>query len=401
MTSPVACIGGQRHNGVRVKLSLYYVLSVPYVAGLAAFGGPDLGGFRLTGWVFAIMLAAAPVIFIFDPRPIRSPIQFWIPWTLIVVVSLAWSSDIDLKAVQDVCQIITPFVIAPVASLAVSNPAELRALLRSFQHCLVILLVALTVNLAFGVTVVARPMAMTAAMVGCVFLAQIRERRLYAILGWSGCLLVSASTGSRMATFVILLEWLILPGYRRFPTRVLAAGAMAILAAALFYTPLYQHRFFLEDQGTLGDVAEGDFFDSGRFEAWEALWPHVADHPFLGSGANSSAHIVRSVWENVSHPHNDYLRILLDQGAVGLSFFLFGVVGQIASLWSRSRYRRGEFAGVRSAASMGILVMLVLATTDNPIVYGVWFMHPLFVLVGTSYSRAAATRGRTNRLRQE
>ena len=50
-----------------MRLSLFYVLSVPYVAGLACFGGPAIGAYRLTGWVFVVMLALAPLVFAFDP----------------------------------------------------------------------------------------------------------------------------------------------------------------------------------------------------------------------------------------------------------------------------------------------------------------------------------------------
>ena len=44
-----------------MRLGYYYVLSVPYAAGFACFGGPFVGGFRITGWVFVVMLAAAGI----------------------------------------------------------------------------------------------------------------------------------------------------------------------------------------------------------------------------------------------------------------------------------------------------------------------------------------------------
>lgn len=191
-----------------------------------------------------------------------------------------------------------------------------------------------------------------------------------------------------MATFAVLLEWLVLPIYRRQMTRVLVAGVIAAVAIGLFYTPMFQERFFLEDSGTLGDVYKGDFFSSGRFEVWPELWKQVARRPVLGAGAHASAEIVNRVWDGMYHPHNDYLRILLDQGAVGLSFFLVGVVGQLMSLWNWGFTGSDQRSVVRSAAFMGILVFLLTAATDNPITYGVWFMHPLFVLIGASYSVA-------------
>ena len=37
---------------------------------------------------------------------------------------------------------------------------------------------------------------------------------------------------------------------------------------------------------------------------------------------------------------------------------------------------------------MGFVVLLVIAFTDNPITYGVWYMHPLFAVLGGAYGAA-------------
>lgn len=382
-----------------MRLGFYYVLSVPYVAGFACFSGPMVGGFRLTGWVFAVMLATAPLVFVLDRTPSRFPLWVWVPWLLIVILSLTWADHLNLDSLQDVCTIITPFVISPIASKSLKTPNDLKILLKSFDHCLSILLAGLILHLASGVGIVARPMAVTAAIVGCVYLSQVRERSLGAVLGWSMCLLIAALTGSRMCSFVILLEWLIIPRYRRQTARLLVACAVSALAVGLFYTPWFQDRFFLGEQGTLGDVSRGEFFSSGRFEAWPELWEEVGRRPLLGAGAHASAGIVNRVWEDMSHPHNDYLRILLDQGSVGLSLFLMGVLGQLVSLRSQRITGSNEATVVQSAACMGILVLLVTATTDNPIVYGVWFMHPLFVLIGACYGSNEVSSKAKNRNR--
>ena len=149
---------------------------------------------------------------------------------------------------------------------------------------------------------------------------------------------------------------------------------------------MFQERFFDEGQGTLTDVSRGEISGTGRFEVWAELWPQVARRPLLGAGANGSAKIVKQAWNGIDLVHNDYLRILLEQGVVGLSFFLFGVVGQLVSLWNRRSSTSGQKAVVRSAAYIGLLVFLMMALTDNPIIYGVWFLHPLFVLIGATYS---------------
>lgn len=368
-------------------IAYYYILSVPYVAGLASFGGPYIGGFRLTGWVFVVMLALAPLAYLIDKSPNRFPIGIWLPWILIVVLSLLWADGFTIYHLQDVCQILTPFFIAPIASKAIRSAEDLDRLLRSFFHCLIILIVALTLSVVFSIEVLPRSMAMTAAIVGCVIISQYRERRLMSILGWCGCILVTGLTGSRMATVALLLAVLVLPIYRRSSTRMVIGSIVAIVALGLFYSPVFQDRFFGADsRGTLADLATGEFSSAGRFEAWPEFLDEIKRRPLLGGGARSSAIIVGEVWENIGKPHNDYLRILLEQGFVGLACFLFGVICQLYSLWKRGFTGCDPGVVFRSAAFTGIIVFLLMAVTDNPIIYGVWFMHPLFVIIGVSYS---------------
>ena len=209
-------------------------MTVPYVAGFACFGGPYIGGFRLTGWVFVVMLAVAPLIFFLDRTPSRFPLWIWIPWMTIVIASLTWVDELSLRSLQDVCQILTPFVIATIAAKSFKTTEELNALVKSFNYCLLILLAGLTLHLTANVMVLARPMAMTAAIAGCVFVSQIRERRFVAVVGWGGCLAIAALTGSRMATFALLVEWIFLPRYRRQTTRAVAAGLITVASCCAF-----------------------------------------------------------------------------------------------------------------------------------------------------------------------
>ena len=114
--------------GTRLRLDYYYVLSVPYVAGFSCFSGLAVGGFRLTGWVFVIMLAAAPFVYWMDRSTSRFPLWIWLPWIVIVIGSLSWADTYDLHTFQDVLQAITPFVIAPIASKAFKSIKDIEAL---------------------------------------------------------------------------------------------------------------------------------------------------------------------------------------------------------------------------------------------------------------------------------
>lgn len=368
-----------------MRLGFLYVLSVPYLAGLGCFGGPMIGGYRLTGWVFAVMLATAPLVYVFDPTPTRFPIRFWIPWVTIVVLSLTWVEEIGRWQLQDACQIVTPFVIAPIASKAIKTDQHIAKLLRGFDHCLLILLAATAFHFLTSVTVLVRPMALTAALVGCVFVAQVRNRPAVAVVGWLGCLLVAGLTGGRIATVALLMEWVLLPGFGWFGQRFVIGSLILIIAIALFYTPIFQERFFGEDGGTLAQVKSGDFSSSGRFTAWPVLFEEVKRRPWLGAGVSSSGIFVKAVWGQANKPHNDYLRILLEQGIIGLLCLIYGVTCQLVSLRMNLTNRHDERDVIRKAAYLGFFVFLIISFTDNPIVYGVWVMHPLLTIAGASY----------------
>jgi hypothetical protein len=373
-----------------VRLGLLYVLSVPYVAGFACFGGPTIGGYRATGWVFVVMLVIAPLVYIFERSPGRFPLRYWIPWVAMVIVSLSWVEHVGRWQVQDMFQIVTPFVIAPIASKAIRGEREVAALLRGFSHCLLILLAATGLFFLAGANVLVRPMSLTAALIGSVFVAQIRNRPAWAIACWSGCLFITAVTGGRIATLALLLQWCVLPGARRLWPRVVAFVSIVILAIGLFYTPVFQQRFFGDYGGSLSDLRRGDFSTSGRGEAWPELIREVKRRPLLGAGVGMAGKFTHQIWEEETKPHNDYLRILLEQGILGLLCFLAGAAIQIMSLWRGLVAGRDGRSILRVSAILGFFTLLVVAYTDNPIVYGVWFMHPLMVLAGASYPSGAA-----------
>jgi O-antigen ligase len=359
---------------------------------LACFGGPVIGGFRLTGWVFVVMLAAAPFVFVLDRTPAKFPILLWLPWMTVVLLSLTWVEEIGRWQLQDAFQIVTPFFIAPIASKAIKNEKHAAALLRGYTHCLLILLAATAMHLFTPTLVLVRPMALTVALVGCVFVAQVRRRPAFAIAGWLVCLLITGITGARIATFALLMEWVLLPGFQGLRKRFAMGALVLVLAAALFYSPVFQERFFGESRGEISDVIDGNFNSTGRFESWPALFEEFTKRPWIGAGIGSSGSFVEEVWQYSNKVHNDYLRILLEQGVLGLGCFLAGVGFQLLSLRSGLIHGQDGRDEIRSAAILGFFVFLIVAFTDNPVVYGVWFMHPLFALAGASYPPATSNR---------
>ena len=85
------------------------------------------------------------------------------------------------------------------------------------------------------------------------------------------------------------------------------------------------------------------------------------------------------------HVHNDYLRVYFEFGGVGLAVFLLVMVRQTIDLWRQVRATSGATQRAFSAGLLAMLVFLIAAGAGNPLGYNVWFVGPLFALLGAAY----------------
>ena len=140
--------------------------------------------------------------------------------------------------------------------------------------------------------------------------------------------------------------------------------------------------------------------DSGRSIMWTGIIHSAAEAPIIGKGLGTSQGVVSDTYYWVGHPHNDFLRIWHDLGAVGLVLFLSSL-----AVWARTLWRdwftlrdRSSQPRVLQLAAMGALLSLVLGMlTDNSLVYG-FVMAPTAVLVGAGLgARGQVLRRRRKR----
>jgi len=116
------------------------------------------------------------------------------------------------------------------------------------------------------------------------------------------------------------------------------------------------NRFGQADMGTLNQ----------RTIIWRGLWQALGNGSFLdlllGFGFRASEGIVASVTGGVlTSSHNGYLRILVDQGVIGLSIFLAMLALIVRRLWRERRRCREALAII---VAMGV-VNLSATTTDG------------------------------------
>ena len=82
----------------------------------------------------------------------------------------------------------------------------------------------------------------------------------------------------------------------------------------------------------------------GRDKVWSANWAWFQEKPIIGWGAGSADRMTAALppaigGAMIGHPHNDYLRILVDFGVIGLATGTLTYVLLIRTMWKRWRER--------------------------------------------------------------
>jgi len=205
-------------------------------------------------------------------------------------------------------------------------------------------------------------------------------------------LLAIAASLSRLAFAVALF---LFPLSQIRPTSIrrwLLFALWGTLAAGLFYLAVtyvepVRARFF---EGDLSwQVGSLPINVMGRTRFWRIILDSFAESPWIGKGAGASQEVLRKLYVNISHPHNDYLRILHDFGVIGLALWILALGRLLWVTWKariRADRRRSADARVHLAAFLSLIVLVLSMLTDNTMDY-VFVMAPQAVLVGMSLGR--------------
>jgi O-antigen ligase len=376
-------------------LGYSFVLAViPLAASASVRGLPFIAGFRYSGLIWVGQVIFGSILALLAYRRIRFPLLRWAPFTIYMFLSLFWVESLTGQHLQDAFQIAAPVLLGALASVFLTSDRALRRL-RVSAFLSGLLLVAITLMIGMGrsgPTINDRTMPMTAVLLACVAVSSYPVARLRAVLGWATCLGLTFATGARTATFLVVFLWLFRPG-RLGSRRTTALVVSLAVALAVFYTPAFQDRFFPEGgSGTVEDLASGELTGTGRFEVWPKLWKEARKTLLQGVGVGETNYVIPRFWKNMQLAHNDYLRILLELGVIGLFCFMGAMALHLREAGRLFRSTSGELQVAWSTAYLGLIAFLVLAITDNPLIYGVWFGSPLFVYIGAAHGRTAALR---------
>lgn len=192
-------------------------------------------------------------------------------------------------------------------------------------------------------------------------LPALRGMAAAALLACLGCLLLAlmltfSRGGFALSAFAILAFALL----QRQP-RILFLTALFTLAGLALAPEAVWDRIGTGANESLASILSGsrqDTLTAGRVWLWSHLVPEFWKSPLWGSGVGSTAwsDLVKSGAVFYNHPHNLYLRILLDVGIVGMALFVVFFVFLFRRL--RQTARDSATPPLFAALARGTLVSL-------------------------------------------
>ena len=351
--------------------------------------------YQLTGVAWLVDLAVVAPLALLEPVDARvlRKVAPYLAFLALACLSLAWTPDL-FRGVATLLQLFVPL---PVYLLAarVRDPATFLKQASRICTAAIGLAGLLTVATLANALPAALPLSPRPMAIGLIVLFVIASlgagRQRTAILG-AATLLIGVTTGARTASAVALLMIILSPAWRlrwRGRTALALIGLVSVLAFSR--TAAFQDRFFFGEQGTLTDALTGSssLNTAGRRELWPKLTQDCGQTPVLGQGLGAASGLAYEYTYGVlSQPHNDYLRTYCDVGYVGSvpfwGFFLLSAGGGLTLA------RRGRPVG--AAAGQLVLALLLLAITDNPLVYTAHFMAPTALILGFAAAERAGPR---------
>jgi O-antigen ligase len=389
-------------------LGTLYVFAVPMLAVIGIMRGESfsvVGDYNYTGFLWLGALFSGILLFAATMamrlRRVYFPYVPWVVWLAFVWMSFAWSDQPGHDQLREAVQLGMPLWTAMLASLFVQSREQLARLFRCFYWTVPLMIVAVLLffagfdyDLRTDVFVEVRSLATTAVIVGAAFITAV-DRKYLRWIGWSACLVLTVVTGGRIGTAALLTLPILSPVGGTLTRKLLVAACIVLVGVGMLATPIFQERFFWGEGGGVGDIVKGEFDSRGRFDVWPILFEESLRRPLLGHGVGSCQQIVPLIWQpSIAFPHNDYLRFLYEYGMIGLVLFLVVIFWQMTSVLREMRRATGIVRQAFATAWLGLAVFLLIACTDNPVTYILFFMDPLFALMGAAYGVARAEEAR-------
>jgi O-antigen ligase len=391
---------------------------LPVVIGISAVGLALADGLRALGVqavVSVVVLAVAAMVALngrqgprrlgdpgsYEPRTAR---RLMPPVSVTMFVLWALGSfllhPMTTEGIQNIVVILAFFCAIPAAASAttVSTPPRV---LRAFRNAGLVLgafYLVLVVRYGPGVDHIVSARAVGGSLLACVAVAVARaavlKRSRLPVLFMVFATALSLSRAATAIAVIVLMTFAIRGMRSTVVFRIIGLGGVLVIAVG--YT--YNHYSAFRDRFTQGDGYEVRGFtvgSSGRSKLWSAVYQHWQERPWTGFGPGNAERFTTEHFVTINHPHNDYLRLLNDYGALGTAMFAVGMLALLTAAIRRYKASSGVDQAVHLAAVVATVAALLFMIANNPLV-GIFGMLALGGLHGVSLARAPEVAGDTN-----
>lgn len=374
------------------NVHLPFIIWVVVLSTLIASVGGQFLNYRVAGLGWFVPLILSILILLKNPSGIRFPIFVWLPWVLVVIIYLIFSETPN--AFQRSIMLLCPVIIgAAVSKQEIGEPA-----LQSFNNLYRSLAVIFYVVIIFKAGIIFTGVlpertglaaeAMTSALLCSLFASSYVLGRKRDLVWWAAFAAIPfiALTRTGIVAAALTLPATFAP--MKIFKRIFWVALIVLLAVPVFYSERVQHKMFYSGSGTFAEVHPDnpDFATSGRTLLWEKMEDEIAKKPFFGHGANASEPFVAMFTGGVTHPHNDWLRLLYDYGYLGVIVFAFCLIVQVLHLLKKAKSATGETQILFYVAASTFISFVLFMFSDNILLYAAFFGNLQFTILGLAYA---------------
>lgn len=363
---------------------------------IACLGQQFMSRYWITGLNWLIPLLIAIFVLITKTGKIRFPIIIWIPWILVVIIYLSFASAPN--ALQRSIMMICPLIIGMAVSKLSIDEDMLLIFEKTYRYIAIILFVTAVIKtgiirgiLPRGSNLAAE--VMTGALLCTLFATNYMYGQKKDLVWWAALASIPVIALTRMGIAATGITLPLTFAKMKLLNRTMVISILVIFGYSLFYSERVQEVMFFSGKGTIADVSfeNPDLSTSGRKNIWDKMKYEIAKKPLLGHGTNSSEIFVRRLTGELSHPHNDWLRLQYDYGYIGTAIFAFCLLLQFLHSLKKGSKANLQIRKLFFASSLSIIVFALFMSTDNIILYISFFGNLQFTIIGLSYAANATS----------
>jgi O-antigen ligase len=364
---------------------------------IACLGQQLFISYWITGLNWVIPLIVAIFVLFTKPGRIRLPIIIWIPWISVIIIYLLMASAPN--AFQRSIMIICPLIIGMAISKYSIDEGMLLIFQKIYRYIAIILFVTAIIKTGILITGVLprgsnlAAEVMTGALLCTLFATNYMYGQKRDLAWWTALAAIPVIGLTRMGVVATWITLSLTFAKMKILKRTILVSILVIFGLSLFYSERVQEVMFFSGKGSIADISfdNPNLSTSGRANIWEKMKYEIAKKPLFGHGANSSEIFVRRLTGELTHPHNDWLRLQYDYGYVGTIIFAFCLLLQFLHAIKKGSKATLQVRKLFFASSLSFIVFALFMLTDNIILYVAFFGNLQFTIIGLSYAAYATS----------